>query len=165
MPKSSSPPFTVSTREWTLSDSIPALPEKKAAVNFETAIIRFVEIAAMIALGLLLLRLRASGRTLRAMSLLIHVACDLWTGVVSLISSAELWRPSFELPKDQWQWPAFGSSPFPLCRPFLTARFLFSCGVLRSSPICLRRVHIWPLRPPKRRFPVTKAPYLGRENA
>ena len=63
---------------------------------------------AMIALGLLLLRLRASGRTLRAMSLLIHVACDLWTGVVSLISSAELWRPSFELPKDQWQWPAFG---------------------------------------------------------
>jgi hypothetical protein len=58
-----------------------------------------------------------------------------------LISFAEPWRPSYELPKDQWQWPAFGCSPFRLCRLFLTSRF--SCGALFTD--LAQRVRIWPL--------------------
>jgi hypothetical protein len=73
----------------------------------------------------------------------VHFACALSAVVVSLISFAEPWRPSYELPKDQWQWPAFGCSPFRLCRLFLTSRF--SYGALFTD--LAQRVRIWPLPP------------------
>jgi hypothetical protein len=53
MPNHSNSPFAVSTKERMPSDSMPALPEKNAAVNFEAAMIRFAEIATIIALRFL----------------------------------------------------------------------------------------------------------------
>jgi len=44
-------PLALSTSECTASESIPAVPETNAPANFDAVIIKFVAIAATIALG------------------------------------------------------------------------------------------------------------------